>query len=1132
MKKVSVFLLFLMLVFASNTIFSQIPVVSSPDNQQVLEGEVATFSVTLIGGLQPVTYQWQATFDQNASNFANIPGAMSSSYSTSPTTLSMDGGWYRCAVTNDSGTTYSNYAVLSVEPIVSPTITSHPSNQNINIGEAATFSVSATGTLPLQYQWYANSILIPGATLSTYTTDIINDIEFDGTTIYCIVTNIGGSKQSNAATLNVSYENARITDGLQVLYNFKEGSGDIVYDESGVGTPLNLTISNPTKVIWTNKGLNVYTENRIKSTSVASKIINSCVTSNEMTFEAWFIPTDMVQRSVYARIMTMTNTSKSTSNIKLDQLGTNYNFHVRTVSTGLNGDEFTNINNAQKLIHYVATKNAAGNVRIYLNGTKVVDELLSGNFSNWDPGYYLYLGSDAENNVFWQGTFYLTAIYSRSLSESEINQNYFFGVESDIFPLITAQPTDVLLKPTGQTATFSVTAIGNAPISYQWYRNNGLISGATSSTYTTPILTLGYNNNTYKCIISSPDGSIESNSALLTITEPDVRITQDIIAQYTFTEGSGSIINDVSGVGEPIDLVINTPEAINWIQNGLEINSEANIFSTSAASKIYEMCTSTNQLTIETWIKPANKTQNYPSRIVTYSQDGLARNVSLSQEADQYSGRLRTSVTTTNASPYVVSLNSPVEEKPQHVVYVFREDGVAIIFVNGVEKVRKTIGGDFSTWTDSYRLGIANEVIDSRPWLGTFNYLAIFNRRLTSEEVLHNYEIGPYGVEVGVNAPSDLVSSANEVGKISLSWTDNATNEDSYIIERSEVVPQVWSDIDTLSSNTVNFIDSNILEGRNYTYRVKVTNSFLDIDTIYSNETTVISLIKNPAGLVGKADQLGQINLSWTDNSNGENGFNIERTLGEVEPFVYTVVGSVGPNITTYDDFGIEEGVIYAYRINAFTEFISSNNSNVMSLRSKASFINAPTDLAIELDPIYGQPVLNWTDNAFNENGFIIERRLVTIGSIFSVIDSVGADITTYTDLTVTDSTSYIYRVFAFNDEYISDKSSEIYIDVLVGVEEENIPNEFGLLQNYPNPFNPSTTFAFNLPKESNVILTIYNLIGQKIQVVTENNYSAGRHEILFDASNLTSGIYLYSIKAISNTGEKFIQTKKFILLK
>ncbi|MBK8944250.1 MAG: T9SS type A sorting domain-containing protein [Ignavibacteriae bacterium] len=1131
MKKV---VIFLMIIFFTGVeaIFSQIPVVSSPNNQQVIEGETASFSISVIGGLAPFTYQWQATFDQNAANFANIPGATNLSYTTSPTTLSMDGGWYRCAVTNDSGTTYSNYAVLFVDPIVSPTITSHPMNQNIFIGETATFSVTASGTPPLQYQWYANNVLIPGATSSSYTTEPINDIAFNGTTIYCKVTNNGGTAQSNSATLSVSYENSRITNGLQVLYNFKEGSGDIVYDESGVGTPLNLTISNPTNVVWTEKGLNVYTENRIKSSTIATKVTNACVASNEMTFEAWFIPSNMVQRSVYARIMTMTNTSKSTSNIKLDQFGTNYNFHVRTTSTGLNGEEITNTENDQELIHYVATKDVSGNVNIYINGTKVVTEVVSGSFSNWDPSYYLYLGSDAENNVYWQGTFYLTAIYSKALNQSEINQNYFYGVDYDNFPLITSQPQDAILKPTGQTATFSVTAIGNAPLTYQWYRNNSALSGATSSSYTTPVLTLGFNNNTYKCIITGPDGSVESNSALLTVAEPNSRITQDIIAQYTFTEGAGSIIHDVSGVGTPIDLVISTPEAVNWIQNGLEINSEANILSANAASKIYDMCTTTNQLTIETWIKPANTTQNYPSRIVTYSQDGSARNVSLSQEADQYSGRLRTSNTTVNASPFVVSTNSPVEAKPQHVVYVFREDGVAIIFVNGIEKVRKTIGGDFSTWSNSFRLGIANEVIDSRPWLGTFNYLAIFNRRLTSEEVLHNYNTGPFGVEVGVNAPSELLASATEVGKVTLNWVDNASNEDKYIVERSEVLPPVWAEISIVEKNSTSYTDISILEGKNYTYRVKVSNSFLGIDTIYSNESSVISLIKNPNSLVGKADQLGQINLTWKDNSNGESGFIIERAMGEEEPFVYTEIGTVGPNITTYDDFGIEEGVIYAYRIKAYTEYITSAASNVMSIRSKASFIEAPTDLSIELNSS-GHPILSWFDNAFNENGYIIERRIAIVGSNFVTVDSVDIDVTTYTDSNVNDSTSYVYRVFAFNDEYISDKSSEVIIDVLVGVDEiNNLPDEFCLLQNYPNPFNPSTTFAFMLPEASNVSLVIYNLIGQKIKIVTERNFSAGRQEINFNASDLTSGIYLYSLKAISNSGEKFVQTKKFILLK
>ncbi len=92
---------------------------------------------------------------------------------------------------------------------------------------------------------------------------------------------------------------------------------------------------------------------------------------------------------------------------------------------------------------------------------------------------------------------------------------------------------------------------------------------------------------------------------------------------------------------------------------------------------------------------------------------------------------------------------------------------------------------------------------------------------------------------------------------------------------------------------------------------------------------------------------------------------------------------------------------------------------------------------------------------------------------------------------------------------------------------DRRIEPEFTLRQNYPNPFNPSTVITFNLIKQANVSLAIYNAIGEIVRTLLNENLTAGNYKITFDARGLTSGIYFYSLK-VNNT----IKTKKMILLR
>jgi hypothetical protein len=83
------------------------------------------------------------------------------------------------------------------------------------------------------------------------------------------------------------------------------------------------------------------------------------------------------------------------------------------------------------------------------------------------------------------------------------------------------------------------------------------------------------------------------------------------------------------------------------------------------------------------------------------------------------------------------------------------------------------------------------------------------------------------------------------------------------------------------------------------------------------------------------------------------------------------------------------------------------------------------------------------------------------------------------------------------------------------------------LHQNYPNPFNPTTTIKFELPKASQVNLSVYDLLGRQVSVLVNEKKDAGVHEVKFDASGLSSGVYFYRIQV----GD-FTQTRKLCLIR
>lgn len=91
----------------------------------------------------------------------------------------------------------------------------------------------------------------------------------------------------------------------------------------------------------------------------------------------------------------------------------------------------------------------------------------------------------------------------------------------------------------------------------------------------------------------------------------------------------------------------------------------------------------------------------------------------------------------------------------------------------------------------------------------------------------------------------------------------------------------------------------------------------------------------------------------------------------------------------------------------------------------------------------------------------------------------------------------------------------------------DNLPHKFDLFQNYPNPFNPTTKIKYSIPKTSNVLLEVYNILGERVALLVNAEQMPGFYTLDFNAINFASGFYIYRLVA-----KDFVEVKKMVLLK
>jgi len=271
-------------------------------------------------------------------------------------------------------------------------------------------------------------------------------------------------------------------------------------------------------------------------------------------------------------------------------------------------------------------------------------------------------------------------------------------------------------------------------------------------------------------------------------------------------------------------------------------------------------------------------------------------------------------------------------------------------------------------------------------------------------------------------APSNLSATAIDDQSLRLNWMDNCGFESGFRIERNDGLGFIQ--IADLSADVTTYTDNGLAYGYSYAFRVKGFTNKSESD--YSNELQVEMIIPVPINLAAIQIDDQSLQISWTDSCSFEIGYRIERNDGSG----YMLVAEIGTDLTTYTDEGLTYGQSYIYRVKAFTSYNESDYSNESN--AIVMIIPAPTNLTATI--IDNETVqLTWNDNCDFETGYKVERKVES--GVFVEIADLSMNIKNYTDVGLTFSKNYYYRVKAYTNINLSDYSEEVITNVNVVVD-------------------------------------------------------------------------------------------------
>jgi hypothetical protein len=458
------------------------------------------------------------------------------------------------------------------------------------VGQSQTFSVTATGSTPLSYQWYKDTSSITSATNNTYTINSVGTT--DAGTYYCIVTNSCGSAQSTNKVLVVN-----TAPGIS-----SQSSNTAVCSGQSVTLSVTATGSSPLTYQWyynsspitgaTNNSFTISSAGSSNSGTYYCTVTNSCstATSTSITLTVSTAPSITAQSSGATRCVgqsqtfsiTATGSTPLTYQWYFDTAAisgaTNNTYTINSLATSHSGTYYCIVSNhcgwAQST-YKVLTVNTAPSITTQ-TGSQTVCSGQPLNLSITASGsapltYQWYYNSspvsNATNNIYGissalsshAGSYYCIVTNSCSTAQSNTST-----LTVNTAPAITSQ-TSGAIRCTGQSQTFSITATGSSPLTYQWYKDTAAISSATNNSYTINSLTAAH-SGTYYCIVSNSCGTAQSTNKVLVVNSPPSITSQT--SNTTLCSGQGMIFN-VTANGS-------TPLSYQWYFNSSSISGATN----------------------------------------------------------------------------------------------------------------------------------------------------------------------------------------------------------------------------------------------------------------------------------------------------------------------------------------------------------------------------------------------------------------------------------------------------------------------------------------------------------------------------------------------------------------------------